>query len=103
MQELKRCLRASMPAPLGHYRALARKPAPGLSSAGIDVPLLHLHGQDDGCIAPAASEGEERYFNADFRREVLPGLGHFLHLEAPDEVATRVLAFIGAKHTVRDD
>jgi pimeloyl-ACP methyl ester carboxylesterase len=99
MQELKRCLRASMPAPLGHYRALARslgrKATGALRSAGIDVPLLHLHGEDDGCVAPSASRGEERYFNAGFRSEVLPGVGHFLHLEAPDEVAEKILAFIG--------
>jgi pimeloyl-ACP methyl ester carboxylesterase len=107
MDELKRCLRASMPAPLGHYRALAlalgRKPAGALRSAGIDVPLLHLHGEDDGCVAPAAAKGEERYFNADFRREVLPGVGHFLQLEAPERVAERILAFIGAGRAHRDD
>jgi pimeloyl-ACP methyl ester carboxylesterase len=100
MQELKRCLHASMPAPLGHYRALGRslgrKPSGALRSAGIDVPLLHLHGEDDGCVAPAAGNGEERYFNAGFRREVLPGVGHFLQLEAPERVAERILAFIGA-------
>ena len=88
-----------MPAPLGHYRALARslgrKSGGALRSAGIDVPLLHLHGEDDGCIAPSAGHGEERYFNAGFRREVLPGVGHFLQLEAPARVAERVLSFIG--------
>jgi pimeloyl-ACP methyl ester carboxylesterase len=96
MHELKRCLRASMPAPLAHYRALGRKASDAIRSAGIDVPLLHLHGENDGCIAPAASNGEERYFNAGFRREVIPAVGHFLHLEAPEEVAARILSFIGA-------
>jgi pimeloyl-ACP methyl ester carboxylesterase len=98
MHELKSCLRASMPAPLGQYRALAsslrQKQSGPLRSAAIDVPLLHLHGENDGCIAPASSRGEERYFNAGFRREVLPG-GHFLHLQAPDRVASSILDFIG--------
>jgi pimeloyl-ACP methyl ester carboxylesterase len=98
MRELKSCLRASMPAPLGHYRALPsslrQKQSSPLRSAGIGVPLLHLHGENDGCIALASSRGEERYFNAGFRREVLSG-GHFLHLEAPDRVASSILDFIG--------
>jgi pimeloyl-ACP methyl ester carboxylesterase len=99
MRELKNCLRESMPAPLGHYRALAsgfRKKRTGpLASAGINVPLLHLHGENDGCIASSASKGEERYFNGGFSQLVLPGVGHFLHLEDPDRVAASILSFIG--------
>jgi pimeloyl-ACP methyl ester carboxylesterase len=97
MRELKNCLAASMPAPLGHYRALAtslaRKKRGPLRSSGIDVPVLHLHGANDGCIAPDASRGEERYFNAGFHREVMPGLGHFMHLEDPARVGGRILEY----------
>ena len=94
MRELKACLRASLPAPLGHYRALRStlvgRPPPARK---ITVPLLHLHGEDDGCVDFATSRGEERYFAGEFRSECLPGLGHFLHLEAPERVAERILQF----------
>lgn len=90
MQELKQCLRASMPGPLGPYRALRPFPARPL----IEVPLLHLHGSNDGCIAFAAGAGQERYFTAELSSEQLEGLGHFLHLEAPDRVASKILDFL---------
>jgi pimeloyl-ACP methyl ester carboxylesterase len=92
MSELKQCLRASMPGPLAHYRAL--RPFPPLPL--IEVPLLHLHGSKDGCIAFDAGAGQERYFEAEFISEELEGVGHFLHLEAPDRVAGRLLDFLGA-------
>jgi pimeloyl-ACP methyl ester carboxylesterase len=100
MRELKDVLRASMPAPLGYYRAL-RPSRTRLRQALLDarvpiyVPLLHLHGQDDGCVAYAMARGQERYFKAEFRSEALPGLGHFLHLEDPTRVAQAILDFIG--------
>jgi pimeloyl-ACP methyl ester carboxylesterase len=99
MRELKSCLRASMPAPLGYYRAL-RPSRMSLRQSLLDdririyVPLLHLHGADDGCIEFAMSEGEQRYFAGDFRNRELPGLGHFLHLEDPRQIADAILEFI---------
>jgi pimeloyl-ACP methyl ester carboxylesterase len=56
---------------------------------------LHLHGSEDGCISYAMAEGQERYFKAEFHSEPLPGVGHFLHLEAPQPVAQAILNFIG--------
>jgi pimeloyl-ACP methyl ester carboxylesterase len=92
MHELKQCLRASMPGPLAHYRALRPFPA----RPRIEVPLLHLHGANDGCIAFAAGAGQERYFAAEFSSEQLADVGHFLHLEAPERVASRILAFLAS-------
>jgi pimeloyl-ACP methyl ester carboxylesterase len=100
MRELKACLRASMPGPLGYYRAL-RPSHTRLRQALLDarvaihVPLLHLHGGADGCIEYAMSEGQARYFKAEFHSEPLAGLGHFLHLEDPQRIAQAILDFIG--------
>jgi pimeloyl-ACP methyl ester carboxylesterase len=100
MRELKSCLRASMPGPLGYYRAL-RPSRMRLLQAKLDarvpiyVPLMHLHGRDDGCIGYEMGDGQDRYFKAEFRSESLEGLGHFLHLEDPQLVAQAILAFIG--------
>jgi pimeloyl-ACP methyl ester carboxylesterase len=107
MRELKDCLRASMPAPIGYYRA-QRPSRMRLRQARLDarvriyVPLLHLHGAEDGCIAFDMSEGEADYFKGEFHSENLPGLGHFLHLEDPQRIAGLILDFIGPAAEARE-
>lgn len=95
--ELHACLAASLPAPLAYYRAIARP----LSTFGervrrsarrIEVPMLQLHGADDGCILPP--NGDDARWFGERELAVLAGLGHFLHLEAPDGIADRVLAWL---------
>jgi len=99
-RELKRCLEGSIPGPFGYCRSL-RPTATGLRQSTLDarvaihVPLLHLHGRDDGCVHYDMGIGQDRYFKAEFRSELLPGLGHFLHLEDPQRVALAILDFIG--------
>lgn len=89
--ELKHCLRSSMPAPLHYYRAL-RWPKNVLAirelmSAGpIEVPTIYLHGERDGCIGPEMTLGQEPHFSAMFERVLLADAGHFVHLERPLEV-----------------
>jgi pimeloyl-ACP methyl ester carboxylesterase len=96
------CLRASWPAPLLYYRAMFRpigaavrrlRPTTGIARR-LTVPILYLHGADDGCIAPAASRGAERYFASEYRAEIIDGAGHFLAAECPDEIATRATAWM---------
>jgi pimeloyl-ACP methyl ester carboxylesterase len=92
---LHACLSASMPAPLGYYRAIARPLGAAAArirrAAGerIAVPTLQLHGAADGCVLPPPRDDAQRFSGA-YAREVLPGLGHFLHLEAPGAIAARV-------------
>lgn len=102
MRALKRCLAESMPAPIEYYRA-ALRPSPhdlkhvgGAARKRIHVPLLSLAGEEDGCIAPELGEDDARFFDGPYRREVLPGVGHFMVNEAPTAVAERVIDWFAA-------
>jgi pimeloyl-ACP methyl ester carboxylesterase len=76
-------------------------PAAHLAVAGerfptepLRVPTLVLHGARDGCVAAALGDGQDRFFSGGYRREILPEVGHFLHLERPAAVAERVAAWL---------
>jgi pimeloyl-ACP methyl ester carboxylesterase len=56
-------------------------------------PTLYLHGADDGCIDVALVAAAEGLLPAGSRFEVIPGSGHFLHLERPAEVNDLVARF----------
>lgn len=102
MRALKRCLAESMPAPIEYYRALFRPLGAAIrrakvasSQRPIQVPLLLLMGEDDGCIGASMGLGkDDRLFAAPYRRETIPGVGHFMQVENPDEIARRTLAWI---------
>ena len=100
-EELKLCLRASMPAPLKYYRAMASLKAVreirAMFSAGpIVVPTMYLHGERDGCIGPEIAEDQEEHFSALFEVVRLADAGHFLHLERPAEVNAAILRWFEA-------
>ena len=63
----------------------------GESTGNVRVPATVVHGSQDGCIGPAIYEGTEARFTAGVERHVLAAVGHWPHLEAPDETARRVL------------
>lgn len=89
--ELKLCLRSSMPAPLHYYRALRspkviREIRGILSSGPIVVPTIYLHGERDGCVGPDIVEGQHGYFSSLFEQLILADAGHFVHLERPTVV-----------------
>ena len=93
--ELHEHLRASMPAPLKYYRAMLRPGMLGATrrmSRPITVPMLQLHGANDGCILPAQVDDRHR-FAARRAMEVVPNVGHFLHIEAPEAIAERIAAW----------
>jgi pimeloyl-ACP methyl ester carboxylesterase len=102
LARVKRCLAASMPAPLAHYRAMTRPAAEATermraaARQPIAAPVLNLIGEDDGCIAPPAARGQERFFEGDFRQEIVRGCGHFMAIERPAEIARRALGWLGA-------
>ncbi len=98
--ELHATLAASWPAPLLYYRAMTRPIGAAMERLRrrdrIAVPTLYLHGAIDGCIGADVGAGAERYFSGGYRREVVPGVGHFLAAEAPAAIAARVLAWLAA-------
>ena len=48
--------------------------------ARTEVPLLYLHGADDGCIGADTVEARRPFFPPSTRVVVLDGVGHFIHL-----------------------
>ncbi len=95
--ELHACLATSLPAPLEYYRAILR-PLTTLvdrvrkSEGRITTPLLQLHGADDGCIVPPTDD--DRHLFTERVREIVPAVGHFLHVEAPVTIAARIAAWL---------
>jgi pimeloyl-ACP methyl ester carboxylesterase len=90
---LHACLAASLPGPLGYYRAIARSPrAFQLARKRITTPILQLHGADDGCVLPPDDSDAHRFAQREL--VVVPGAGHFLQLEQPETMAARVDAWL---------
>ena len=100
---------ACMPTPehvsaaLGYYRQTLQSELqdPALAQAQAAVfelppqPLLYLHGQTDGCMAPALAGTTGDYLNVEGSRAVMiENAGHFLQLEQPAEVNAEILAFL---------
>ncbi len=89
-------------AALRYYRALAQ---PWYRSAryapeqahwmGIpERPVLLLHGQNDGCIAPVFAERARDILRPGSAVELVAGAGHFMQLERPDLINGLIARFI---------
>jgi pimeloyl-ACP methyl ester carboxylesterase len=89
-------------AAIGYYRALVRPLPPprayrqwrGAEMRLPRVPVLSLHGADDHALDRRLAADVEAVLPPGSAARVLPGLGHFLHLERPDEVGRMVLSFL---------
>ncbi|MFM7378222.1 MAG: alpha/beta fold hydrolase BchO [Erythrobacter sp.] len=62
--------------------------------------VLLLHGANDPAIPPDWARDAAGWL-AHARLELLPGLGHLAHEEAPDAIAARIAAFLGAEGEAR--
>jgi pimeloyl-ACP methyl ester carboxylesterase len=62
-----------------------------LLAEGVHVPVLQLHGALDGCIRPETVHGSDAYAHRGYELQVLEGVGHFLHQEAPELVTELLL------------
>ncbi len=65
-----------------------------VATAPTPVPTLALHGTRDRPGRLEAFEQMDQFFAKGLKKAVLPGTGHFLHLERPAEVNARILEFL---------
>ncbi|CAN5589532.1 alpha/beta hydrolase [soil metagenome] len=94
---------ANWEAALGTYRAMGRNSTPPAQYAELhkhwllapQVPVLYLHGNDDGCMTAALADGVERILPPGSRTALVDDAGHFLQLEQPQQVAGLIVDFVG--------
>lgn len=93
LPEVKASLRRPehLAAAIGYYRAMFGSGVPdGVPSA----PTLYLHGTQDGAFGVEGTAGAEDELGAGSRVERLDGVGHFLHLETPEQVNEMILEWV---------
>ena len=91
----------ALDATLGYYRAMfdAKRADPrtelvrAAMARKIAVPTLALVGGDD--LRAEVMPGQEEFFAGEYRLDVVPGCGHFLHREKPEAVTRLVLDWLG--------
>jgi pimeloyl-ACP methyl ester carboxylesterase len=82
---------AAMEGALAWYRARGAIRSP---LRPIRVPTLYIWGDADDTVGRAASEGTKDFIDAPYRFEVLPGGGHFLAEQFPQQVSELLLDHI---------
>lgn len=51
----------------------------------VHVPVLHIHGERDSSISPRSAAGAKDHVSGDYKWELMSGVGHFPHEEAPED------------------
>ena len=64
-----------------------------VNTESITVPTLAMHGTRDRPRRLECFEQMDRFFTGGIEKVVVPKTGHFLHLEAPDAVSSRIVEF----------
>jgi pimeloyl-ACP methyl ester carboxylesterase len=112
LPRVKECLRntPNLRAAMGYYRALFDPARFGLPTAmeeqkaawghPISQPTLYLHGTNDGCIGldPEAAKKVPAFLGPGSKVERIEGVGHFMLVERPTEVNSRILRFLRDQH-----
>ena len=57
-----------------------------LLAAGVQAPVLQLHGELDGCMLATTAHGSGAYAHGGYQLDILEGVGHFVHQECPELV-----------------
>jgi pimeloyl-ACP methyl ester carboxylesterase len=82
-------------AAIGYYRAMF-DPHGTPASSDFAQPTLYLHGDNDGAFGVEGVAGADTELPEGSRVEIVPGTGHFLHLEKPAEVNRQILDWLRA-------
>jgi pimeloyl-ACP methyl ester carboxylesterase len=67
-----------------------------LLAAGVQAPVLQIHGSCDGCLRPETAHGSGAWAHGGYALQVLEGVGHFPHQEEPELVSRLLLEHAGA-------
>ena len=90
-------------AALGYYRQNATPPLllglrsnPAMEVRPAGDPMLILHGEKDGCMDARMFDHAvaDEDFPLGLRRDLLDGVGHFLHIEAPERINELLLGWL---------
>lgn len=89
-------------AALGPYRATIRNSTPPARYSELHrwwtesprIPTLYLHGADDGCMTAKFTPFVRDVLPPGSDAAVIEHAGHFLQLEQPDAVGTRIVEFL---------
>lgn len=92
----------NLAAAIGYYRAMfdpslhdpKLAKAQEATSASPPQPTLYLHGARDGCMGIEIVDDVESKLSAGSKYVVVPGGGHFLHLDEPELVNREILDFL---------
>jgi pimeloyl-ACP methyl ester carboxylesterase len=82
-------------AALRYYRNNLQRGLKATFTLPVGAPVLYLHGADDGCMQAAIIEQFPDSLPAGSRHEVVPGVGHFMQLEAPERINPLIAEYLG--------
>ena len=65
-----------------------------VSTSPVSVPTLAFHGTRDRPRRLEAFQSMDRYFTGGLEKVIIEGTGHFMHLEKPLEVNSKIVRFL---------
>lgn len=93
-------LAGALTGPINWYRGLPLT-RPSFQQVPVDRPSLMIWGDADRFVSRAAVKRCGTYVRARYRLEVLPGIGHWIPDQAPEQIASLLIEHVGGADTPR--